>query len=84
VHSTRPGTTDVVTGFAERPGSVRSKAQTLAQVAMHNLEYIRGLVLSAQRPEVRAAAGRLVEALDAAAEHKRRTSRPNRRSRSTA
>jgi hypothetical protein len=36
---------------------------------MRNPEYIRQLVLSAQCPEVRAAAGRLVEALDAAAEH---------------
>ena len=60
------------------------KGTTLAQVAMHNPEYIRQLVLSAQRSEVRAAAGRLVEALDAAADHKRRTSRPSRRGRSTA
>jgi hypothetical protein len=42
---------------------------TLAQVAISNPEYIRELMTRAQRPEVRAAAGRLVQALDAAAEH---------------
>jgi hypothetical protein len=51
------------------------KGTTLAQVAMAHPQYIRDLVISAQRPEVRAAAGKLVEALDAAAEHKRTTSR---------
>jgi hypothetical protein len=45
------------------------KGSTLAQVAMSNPEYIRQLMTRAQRPEVRAAAGRLVQALDAAAEH---------------
>jgi hypothetical protein len=60
------------------------KSTTLAQVALHNPVYIRQLLRSAQRPEVRAAAGRLVEALDAAAEHKRRTWGPNRRGRSAA
>jgi hypothetical protein len=55
-----------------------------AQVAMHHPEYIRQLVQSAQRPEVRAAAGRLVEALDAASEHKRTPTRgAARRGRST-
>jgi hypothetical protein len=51
------------------------KGEMLSQVAMHHPEYIRELVTRAQRPEVRAAAGRLVEALDAADEHKRRTPR---------
>ena len=60
------------------------KGTTLAQVAINHPEYIRQLVTRAQRPEVRAAAGRLVEALDAAAEHKRRTTRSAvRRGRST-
>jgi hypothetical protein len=47
------------------------KGSTLAQVAMSNPEYIRQLMRSAQRPEVRAAAGRLVQALDAAPENAR-------------
>ena len=51
------------------------KGTTLAQVAMHHPEYIRQLVTQAQRPEVRAAARRLVDALDAAAEHKQTTTR---------
>jgi hypothetical protein len=51
------------------------KSTTLAQVAMNHPEYVRQLVTRAQRPEVRAAAGRLVQALDAASEHKRRTTR---------
>jgi hypothetical protein len=38
---------------------------------MHDPDYVRQLVIRAQRPEVRDAAGRLVEAIDAAAEHKR-------------
>jgi hypothetical protein len=60
------------------------KGTTLAQVAMNHPEYVRQLMTRAQRPEVRAAASRLVEALDAAAEHKRRTTRgANRRGRST-
>ncbi len=46
------------------------KGSTLAQVAISNPEYIRQLMRSAQRPEVRAATGRLVQALDAAAEHR--------------
>jgi hypothetical protein len=51
---------------------------------MSHPEYIRQLMSRAQRPEVRAAAGRLVEALDAAAEHKRKTARgASRRARST-
>jgi hypothetical protein len=50
------------------------KGSTLAMVAMHHPEYIRQLVTRAQRPDVRAAAGRLVDALDAAAEHRPRTS----------
>jgi hypothetical protein len=58
------------------------KGDTLAQVAMHDPDYVRQLVNRAQRPEVRAAAGRLVEAIDAAAEHKKRASRlSSRRSR---
>jgi hypothetical protein len=55
------------------------KGTTLAQVAVHHPEYVRQLVTGAQRPDVRAAAGRLVEALDAAADHKRRTPRGARR-----
>ena len=49
------------------------KGSTLAQIAMSNPEYIRQLMQGAQRPEVRAATGRLVQALDAAAEHKPKT-----------
>jgi len=60
------------------------KGATLAQVAMNHPEYIRQLTTRAQRPEVRAAAGRLVEALEAAAEHKRKPARgASRRDRST-
>jgi hypothetical protein len=51
------------------------KGTTLAQVAIAHPEYIRELLVSARRPEVRAAAGRLVEALDAAAEHTRKSPR---------
>jgi hypothetical protein len=51
------------------------KGTTLAQVALTHPEYVRQLVTRAQRPDVRTAAGRVVEALDAAAEHKRRTTR---------
>ena len=61
------------------------KGTTLAQVAMSHPEYVRQLMTRAQRPEVRAAAGRLVEALEAAAEHKRKPARgASRRARSTA
>jgi hypothetical protein len=60
------------------------KGTTLAQVAMNHPEYVRQLMTRAQRPEVRAAAGRLVEALEAAAEHKRKPTRgASRRGRST-
>jgi hypothetical protein len=60
------------------------KGNTLAQVAIHDPDYVRQLVVRAQRPEVRAAAGRLVEAIDAAAEHTRRTTRASsRRSRAS-
>jgi hypothetical protein len=51
----------------------------MAQVAMHDPDYVRELVVRAQRPEVRAAAGRLVGAIDAAAEHNRRTTRTSSR-----
>jgi hypothetical protein len=58
------------------------KGMTLAQVAMTNPDYVRQLVARAKRPEVRAAAGRLVGALEAAAEHRRRDARgPGRRAR---
>jgi hypothetical protein len=57
------------------------KGSTLAQVAMSNPDYIRQLMRGAQRAEVRAAAGRLVQALDAAAEHKPKTRSVTRRSR---
>jgi hypothetical protein len=60
------------------------KGSTLAQVAMHDPDYVRQLVVRAQRPEVRTAAGRLVGAIDAAAEHTPRTTRAgSRRSRAT-
>ncbi len=55
------------------------RGTTLAQVAMGHPEYIRDLVFSARRPEVRVAAGQLVEALDAAAEHKRKPARASSR-----
>jgi hypothetical protein len=55
------------------------KGESLAQVAMNDPDYVRQLVIRAQRPEVRAAAGRLVEAMEAAAEHKRRTARATSR-----
>ena len=58
------------------------KGSTLAQVAMSNPEYIRELTTGAKRPEVRAAAGRLVQALDAAAEHKPKPRGVARRGRS--
>ncbi len=51
------------------------KGATLAQVAMNNPEYVRQLVTRAERPEVRAAAVRLVAALEAAEEHKPRAAR---------
>jgi hypothetical protein len=58
------------------------KGSTLAQVAMSDPDYVRQLVNRAQRPEVRAAAGRLVEALEAASAHKPRAARgSSRRSR---
>ena len=59
------------------------KGSTLAQVAFSNPEYIRQLMRGAQRPEVRAAAGRLVQAMDAAAEHKPKTRNSGRRGRAT-
>jgi hypothetical protein len=57
------------------------KGSTLAQVAISNPEYIRQLMRGAQRPEVRAAAGRVVQALDAATEHKPKTRSSPRRGR---
>jgi hypothetical protein len=45
------------------------KGSTLAQVALRDPDYVRQLANRAERPAVRAAAGRLVEALEAAAEH---------------
>jgi hypothetical protein len=61
------------------------KGETMGQVAVSDPDYIRKLIFRAQRPEVRAAACRIVEALDAAAEHKRRASRSSgRRSRASA
>jgi hypothetical protein len=61
------------------------KGETMGQVAVSDPDYIRQLIFRAQRPEVRVAACRIVEALDAAAEHKRRTSRSSgRRSRASA
>src|SRR5262249_6027149 len=61
------------------------KGEKLGQVAVSDPDYIRQLVIRAQRPEVRAAAARLVVAIDAAAEHKRRAGRSSsRRSRASA
>jgi hypothetical protein len=60
------------------------KGTTLAQVALDHPDYVRQLVTRAQRPDVRAAAGRVVQALDAAAEHKRRTTRGGGRRRPSA
>jgi hypothetical protein len=48
------------------------KGDTLAQVAMHDPDYVRQLFNRAQRPEVRPAAGRLIEAIEAAADHRKR------------
>jgi hypothetical protein len=48
------------------------KGSTLAQVALADPAYVRELVTRAQRPDVRAAATRVAEALEAA-EHKRLT-----------
>lgn len=60
------------------------KGSVLAQVAISDPDYIRQLMTRAQRPEVRAAASRLVSALDAAAAHKPRPTRvAGRRSRPT-
>jgi hypothetical protein len=58
------------------------KGTTLARVALGHPDYLRDLVVSAWRPEVRAAAAKLVEALDAAAEQQRTPSRrPSSRTR---
>jgi len=46
---------------------------------MHDPDYVRQLVVRAQRPEVRTGAGRLVGAIDAAAEHKRQMARASGR-----
>jgi hypothetical protein len=54
------------------------KGTTMAQVALDNPDYVRRLMTGARRPEVRAAAGRLVEALDAASEHRSRRPRSTR------
>jgi hypothetical protein len=55
------------------------KGETMGQVAVSDPDYIRQLIFRAQRPEVRAAASQIVEAIDAAAEHKRRASRTSSR-----
>jgi hypothetical protein len=60
------------------------KGDKLGKVAVSDPEYIRQLVIRAQRPEVRAAAARVIEAIDAAAEHKRRSRSSSRRSRASA
>jgi hypothetical protein len=51
------------------------KGTSLAQVARADPDYVRHLVTRAQRPQVRAAAARLVEALDAAAMLERKSRR---------
>jgi hypothetical protein len=51
------------------------KGATLFQVAQTDPDYVRRLALTAQRPQVRAAARQVVIALEAAAAHKPRNSR---------
>jgi hypothetical protein len=46
------------------------KGETMGQVAVSDPNYIRQLIFRAQRADVRAATCRIVEALDAAADHK--------------
>jgi hypothetical protein len=58
------------------------KGETLLQVAQTDPEYVRQLALTAQRPQVRAAARQMVIALEEVAAHKPRSARqPTRRSR---
>jgi hypothetical protein len=54
------------------------RGSTLAQVAMRQPEYLRQLVRRAQRPEVRAAAARVAQALQAESQHKRSAGRRGR------
>ena len=60
----------VVLNFGEYKGA------SLLQVAQTDPEYVRRLALTAQRPQVRAAARQLVIALEEVAAHKPRTTRP--------
>src|SRR5262249_13953022 len=52
------------------------RGATLLQVAAMDPDYVRQLALAAQRPEVRAAARKLVIALEQVAAHRPRTARP--------
>jgi hypothetical protein len=61
--------TDLILQFGPHRGT------TLGQVAVHHPDYIRELASRAQRPAVRAAAARIVEALDTTAPPRRRTPR---------
>lgn len=72
-------TGDMILQFGPHKGS------TLADLVIHDPDYVRELALRARRPEVRVAATRLVEALDAAAAHQPRLTRgAGRRLRQTA
>ncbi len=58
------------------------RAQTLVQAAQTDPDYVRRLALTAQRPEVRAAARQVVAALEAVVTHQPHTARAtDRRSR---
>ena len=58
------------------------RGQTLLQVARTDPDYVRRLALTAQRPEVRAAARQVVTALEAVVTHQPRAARAaDRRSR---
>ncbi len=59
----------VILHFGEHKGA------TLFQVAQTDPDYVRRLALTAQRPQMRAAARQVVVALEAAAAHKPRNAR---------
>jgi hypothetical protein len=66
---------------AEFCNSDRTRAQRLRRWLMGNGDCVRQLVTRAQRPDVRAAAGRIVSALESAAEQTLRPRGAARRSR---
>jgi len=59
------------------------KGSTLAQIAMRQPDYIRQLAARAQRPDVRVAAGRVVEALQEVPDEKRSGTRRSAATRTT-